>query len=74
MTDHVTKDLLYTEMNYGKYLTKHYALWLDLRTKPHCKIGTFHDLRDFHALFPKKIFNINNQENTKFKYFSSQPC
>ena len=32
MTDQVENDLLFTEMNLGKYLTKHYALWLDLRT------------------------------------------
>ena len=32
VTDQVVKDLLFTEMNLGKYLTKHYALWLDLRT------------------------------------------
>ena len=32
VTDQVAKDLLFTEMNLGKYLTKHYALWLDLRT------------------------------------------
>ena len=30
--DQVAKDLLFTKMNLGKYLTKHYALWLDLRT------------------------------------------
>ena len=27
--DQVAKYLLFTEMNLGKYLTKHYALWLD---------------------------------------------
>ena len=32
VTDQVAKDLLFTEMNLGKYLTKHFALWLDLRT------------------------------------------
>ena len=30
--DKVAKYLLFTLMNLGKYLTKHYALWLDLRT------------------------------------------
>ena len=55
MSDQVAKDLVFAEMNYGKYLIKHYALWLDLRTEPHCNIGTFHGLRDFHALFPRKF-------------------
>ena len=32
MTDQVAKDLLFTETNLGKHLTKHYALWLVLRT------------------------------------------
>ena len=32
MTVQVAKNLLFTEMNLGKYLTKHFALWLDLRT------------------------------------------
>ena len=32
MTDQVENDLLFTEMNLGTYLTKHYALWFDLRT------------------------------------------
>ena len=32
VTDQVAKDLLFTEMNLGKYLRKHCALWLDLRT------------------------------------------
>ena len=32
VTDQAAKDLLFTEMNLGKYLTKHYALWPDLRT------------------------------------------
>ena len=29
VTDQVAKDLLLTEMNLGKYLTKHYAVRLD---------------------------------------------
>ena len=32
MIDQVAKDLLFTEMNLGKHLTKPYGLWLDLRT------------------------------------------
>ena len=32
MTDQVTKYLLFTEMSLGICLTKHYALWFDLRT------------------------------------------
>ena len=32
VTDQVAKDLLFTEINLGKYLTKHYALWLDFIT------------------------------------------
>ena len=32
VTDQVAKDLFFTEINLGKYLTKHYALWLVLRT------------------------------------------
>ena len=28
----VAKHLFFTERNHGKYITKHYALWLDLRT------------------------------------------
>ena len=31
VTDQVEKGLLFTEMNLGKYLTNHHALWLDLR-------------------------------------------